>query len=125
MCRSVDDLPHASSLWSRTEATTRSPARCPTAQSGKKPWLKSFGLGMTPVAAKEKQEDADLPTRKRPLIYVYDSPPPYTGRMLQYRLVWKACVWRHFNAQNVSELHDWLYGVESYFHDTLLTSPHR
>ena len=34
------------------------------------------------------QEKPVSPTRKRPLIYVYDSPPPYTTRMLQYRLVW-------------------------------------
>lgn len=107
---------------SRRAATEQGPAP-PSDAEGRKPWLKTPGLGKVPIAALEAPP-AEL-TRKRPLIYVYDSPPPYTTRMLQYRLVWKSCVWRHFRDQNETELNDWLYGVETYFHEVLLMSPHR
>ncbi|GAX76857.1 hypothetical protein CEUSTIGMA_g4303.t1 [Chlamydomonas eustigma] len=94
-------------------------------EAGRKPWLKSPGLGDLPPAARSKEDPAAPPSRKRPLIYIYDTPPPLTTRMLQYRLVWKACIWRHFSVHNESLLHDWLYGVETYFHEMLLNSPHR
>lgn len=99
---------------------------------GRKPWLKTPGLGLVPIAAVETppipkctDPPCDKPTRKRPLIYVYDSPPPYTTRMLQYRLVWESCVWRHFRDQNETDTNDWIYGIETYFHEMLLMSPHR
>lgn len=88
--------------------------------NGRKPWLKRPS-----AVPAEAREVPALPTRKRPLIYVYDVPPPYTTRMLQYRLVRKACVWRHFTEYNTSETADWLYGVETYFHEMLLQSAHR
>ena len=69
------------------------------AESGAKPWLKRPGLGQLPLAARPEfasqpsattstSSAAAQTTRLRPLIYVYDVPPPYTTRMLQYRLVW-------------------------------------
>eukprot|EP00798_Chlamydomonas_sp_ICE-L_P001799 gene1799-33219_t len=63
--------------------------------------------------------------RRRPFIYIYDVPPAYTTRMLQYRLIWKVCVWRHFKSGNETGLNDWIYGVEAYFHEMLMASPHR
>lgn len=37
----------------------------------------------------------------------------------------KSCIWRNFNERNESRLNDWLYGVETYFHEQMLNSPHR
>lgn len=45
-----------------------------------KPW--NSKVAVTPPAALPVPA---LPTRPRPLIYVYDMPPAYTSRMLQYR----------------------------------------
>ena len=37
-----------------------------------------------------------LGSRKRPLIYVYDLPPDYNSRLLQYKIDSRACSWRTF-----------------------------
>jgi hypothetical protein len=47
-----------------------------------RPWIKEFAK--LPTAALP-EPPAGL-QRRRPFIYVYDMPPAYTSRMLQYRL---------------------------------------
>ncbi len=47
-----------------------------------RPWLKSFAT--LPPAAMPLMPSGT--TRKRPFIYIYDMPPAYTSRMLQYRV---------------------------------------
>ena len=37
--------------------------------------------------------------RLRPLVYVYDVPSTYAGRMLQYRMYKESCAWRWFDAE--------------------------
>jgi hypothetical protein len=54
-----------------------------------KPWLAEIII--PPLAA------ADPPLtekRLRPLIYVYDLPPDYNARLLQYRIEINSCVYR-------------------------------
>jgi hypothetical protein len=65
-------------------------------------------------------------TRKRPLIYIYDLPPEFNTRMLQYRVKREACIYRSYFDGNVTipVAHN-LYGVEMYFHEALATSDHR
>ena len=46
-----------------------------------RPWLKEV-MRQIPSAANPQSR----PTRKRPLIYVYDLPPEFNTRHLQYRL---------------------------------------
>ena len=47
-----------------------------------RPWLKDFAV-VPPAALPEPPAGLQ---RKRPFIYVYDMPPAYTSRMLQYRV---------------------------------------
>jgi len=63
---------------------------------------------------------------RRPLIYVYDLPPEYVTRMLQYKVHRQACVYRLWGESNNLEVqHFNLYGVETYLHEMLLQSEHR
>ena len=63
---------------------------------------------------------------RRPLIYVYDLPPEYVARMLQYKIHRQACVYRLWNEANKLEVqHFNLYAIEAYLHETLLQSEHR
>ena len=90
-------------------------------QDTSRPWLKLFvntPLSALPSPPADKQ-------RKRPFIYVYDMPPAYTGRMLQYRLGKNQCTWRVWESLNSSYLHFDTYGVEVLMHEMLLQSPHR
>ena len=48
------------------------------------------------------QDPPPAPSRKRPLIYVYDMPPEFTTRILQYRITRNHCVWRATDVANVS-----------------------
>ena len=63
---------------------------------------------------------------RRPLIYVYDLPPEYVTRMLQYKIDRRACVYRFWDERNnlVTQSSN-LYGVETYLHEMLLQSEHR
>ncbi|KAG2486464.1 hypothetical protein HYH03_014911 [Edaphochlamys debaryana] len=65
------------------------------------------------------------PSRRRPLIYVYDLPAAYNSRMLQYRNDKGLCTWRSFNSGNNTETYGWTYGLEVALHEMLLQSPHR
>ncbi|MEW5305094.1 MAG: hypothetical protein WDW36_007657 [Sanguina aurantia] len=86
-----------------------------------KPWLKET-VGIPPAAAAVPA----APTRKRPLIYIYDMPPEFTTRMHQYRISGNACVYRRYNDQNKSMLvGGGGYGTEMYLYETLLQSEHR
>eukprot|EP00798_Chlamydomonas_sp_ICE-L_P009448 gene9448-1685_t len=114
------------------QAAGSPPAELPDSLSGVKKYLMDTGLGKPPPATSA----GIMPhsgavglkvtvTRKKPFIFVYDTPPDFTTRMLQYRVVWKACIWRRFHSGNESKLNDWIYGVETYFHDMMLASEHR
>jgi hypothetical protein len=62
----------------------------PAGLEASRPWIKPFAA-MPPAALPDPPADA---SRKRPFIYVYDMPPAYTSRMLQYRLGKNSCSWR-------------------------------
>ncbi|KXZ54467.1 hypothetical protein GPECTOR_4g532 [Gonium pectorale] len=64
-------------------------------------------------------------TRQRPLIYVYDLPPAYNARMLQYRNDRGVCVWRAFESGNRTAIFEWTYGLEVLMHEMMLQSEHR
>ncbi|KAG2501891.1 hypothetical protein HYH03_000389 [Edaphochlamys debaryana] len=85
-----------------------------------RPWIER--LVTIPPAA---METPPKPTRPRPLIYVYDVPADYTTRMLQYRLIGQACLYRRFHEGNHTSFTSWTYSIESYLHEALLTSEHR
>ena len=63
------------------------------------------GEGAPAAAASQSHgHDMALPRRMRPLIYVYDIPPTYTSRMLQYKMGTQ-CGYRHFIARrNLTEV---------------------
>ena len=50
-------------------------------ESGRRPWLAGV-VSESPAAA----DPPAAPTRKRPLIYVYDLPAEFNSRLLQYRI---------------------------------------
>jgi hypothetical protein len=83
-------------------------------------WLKPYTTP-PPAALPDHKEQQ----RKRPFIYVYDLPPAYNSRMLQYRLGKQSCSWRVWESDNTTYMHFDTYGVETLFHETLLQSPHR
>ncbi|KAG2488349.1 hypothetical protein HYH03_013039 [Edaphochlamys debaryana] len=108
-----------------------------------RPWLKDV-LQQVPAAALEPPpssassaagagaggdgEGAAGPAasgRLRPLIYVYDMPPEFTSRMLQYKLVKHICAYREFDEENSTSLLAGPYSIEQYLHEMLLLSPHR
>ncbi len=64
------------------QAATSSDARPTAGQQLERPWLKEFAV-VPPAALPKPPEGLQ---RKRPFIYVYDMPPAYTSRMLQYRV---------------------------------------
>ena len=100
-----------------TSMTDDADADMPTWQS--RPWLKD--TIRTPAAA----DPPPSSHRRRPLIYVYDAPPEYNTRMLQYRVLKTACVHRMFGGQNESYFGHTAYGTETGFLEMLLQSPHR
>ena len=84
-------------------------------------WLKT-----TVVEALAAMEPPPKPTRKRPLIYVYDLDPLYNQKMLQYRIPSAWCVHRKYEEGNSSVLVDnWVYAVDTLLHEMLLQSKHR
>ncbi|KAG2455017.1 hypothetical protein HYH02_000842 [Chlamydomonas schloesseri] len=72
-------------------------------------------------------EPPPAPTRKRPLIYVYDLEPMYQAKILQYRVTPRWCVHRwHVWPNNHTEWTDlWVYAMDTLLHESLLVSPHR
>ncbi|KAG2431439.1 hypothetical protein HXX76_009454 [Chlamydomonas incerta] len=75
-----------------------------------------------PVAARDPPP---APTRRRPLIYMYDLDPLFNTRMLQYRLVRTSCLHRMFKPDNSSSFVTHGYSIETYFTEVLMTSAHR
>ncbi|PNH07497.1 putative glucuronosyltransferase, partial [Tetrabaena socialis] len=86
------------------------------------PWLAE--LLREPPAA---QEPPPAPTRRRPLIYVYDLEPLYQAKILQYRVSPPWCVHRnHVPPRNSTEWTDvWVYAADTLLHESLLLSEHR
>ncbi|KAL6745753.1 exostosin-like glycosyltransferase [Haematococcus lacustris] len=86
-----------------------------------RPWLRQHvGLPL------EAQPQLPSTPRKRPLIYIYDLPPAYNARMLQYRVYGPACVWRKYGPDNHTLTQDSNgYGVEPYFWEALSQSQYR
>ncbi|KAG2493455.1 hypothetical protein HYH03_008272 [Edaphochlamys debaryana] len=105
--------------------------------SADRPWLKDV-LRPVPAAATEPPPPptAGVPGRNgsthvppsgrmRPFIYVYDMPPEFTTRMLQYKLVVGICAYREFLEDNTTKILAGPYSIEQYLHESLLLSPHR
>ncbi|GAX80495.1 hypothetical protein CEUSTIGMA_g7933.t1 [Chlamydomonas eustigma] len=94
-----------------------------------RPWLRTVAA----IAPEALPESTTTPPQsnpreeqRRPLIFVYDLPPEYNARMLQYRGNRPACVYRYWNEENaVLQQRSNLYGLETYMHETLLQSKHR
>ncbi|KAJ9511254.1 hypothetical protein QJQ45_017152, partial [Haematococcus lacustris] len=86
-----------------------------------RPWLRQHvGLPL------EAQPQLPSTPRKRPLIYIYDLPPAYNARMLQYRVHGPSCVWRKYGTDNHTITQDNnVYGVEPYFWEALSQSQYR
>ena len=79
-----------------------------------RPWLQPFANNL------------DIPIhRQRPFIYVYDLPPLYNSRMLQYKINPSACSHRVFGSNNRSGFRNNNYAIETYLHEAMLTSSHR
>ncbi len=55
----------------------------------------------------------------------YDLPPDFNTGILQLRVVRDSCWWRIFSHDNFTAQTETGYTFESYFHDTLLSSPYR
>ncbi|KXZ48695.1 hypothetical protein GPECTOR_26g598 [Gonium pectorale] len=88
-----------------------------------KPWVKRV-LGSEPPAA---IEPPPRPTRRRPLIYVYDLEPMYQAKIMQYRVTPRWCVHRtHTAPNNDTDWTDvWVYAADTLLHESLLISEHR
>ncbi|KAG2437847.1 hypothetical protein HXX76_005465 [Chlamydomonas incerta] len=84
-----------------------------------RPWIKRV-VEVPPASLRVRP----LPTRPRPLIYIYDL-TDYTTKFLQLRLGADACMWRRFGQDNSTFLLSMTYSVEAYLHETLLQSEHR
>jgi hypothetical protein len=66
--------------------------------------------------------------RARPLIYIYNGPLDVNSHILQYRELKKTCTWRSWymsNGQNMSELVQDVYGLETLLPELLMGSRHR
>eukprot|EP00884_Botryococcus_braunii_P008777 jgi/Botrbrau1/17900/Bobra.50_1s0001.1 len=85
-----------------------------------RPWLLE-AMVPPPAAA----DPPVLKKRLRPLIYVYDLPPDYNSRLLEYRVDKGSCVHRLFDQMNHTYMNDATYNIEMLLHEYLLQSPHR
>jgi hypothetical protein len=94
--------PPAAGLLACLAAGCRMPGPLPSAQPRPDPQPAAGALALPPCVAALKPYLRDVvalpptlrsppPARKRPLIYVYNLPPAYNTRMLQYRIVRCAC----------------------------------
>ena len=61
------------------------PVEASDIEAGRMPWLKQQRLGLEAPAAAAARPEAGPQAVRRPRIFVYDTPPAYTTRMLQYR----------------------------------------
>lgn len=61
----------------------------------------------------------------RPLIYIYDLPPIYNSRLLQYRPERRFCTHRFFADDNATRPGEFLYAIESGLHEMFAQSDHR
>ncbi|EFJ48528.1 acetylglucosaminyltransferase, partial [Volvox carteri f. nagariensis] len=89
-------------------------------EGGSKSYLQ--GIVVNPPAA---QDPPPVPTRRRPLIYVYDTDPIFNTKMIQYRLARTSCVYRLFGAGNDTFYNNFVYTLESYWIEMLTISQHR
>ncbi|KAK9858865.1 hypothetical protein WJX84_008379 [Apatococcus fuscideae] len=64
-------------------------------------------------------------TPLRPRVYVYDLPPIYNSRMLEYRSSKGVCTYRNFEQDNSTSWPTWQYRAEPLLHEMLLQSQHR
>eukprot|EP00198_Chlamydomonas_reinhardtii_P007427 XP_001696764.1 exostosin-like glycosyltransferase [Chlamydomonas reinhardtii] len=87
---------------------------------GARPYLEH--IVVDPPAAKDPPPS---PTRRRPLIYVYDTDPLFNSKMMQYRIAKSSCVYRLFGYANESNFNSYVYSLESYFIEQLSISQHR
>ena len=78
-----------------------------------RPWLSPHIR--TPAAF-----DPPTPTRPRPLIYVYDLPPIFNTRLVQYRVDRNYCFYRAFDDHNNTMWTIFTYYIETAFHEMLL-----
>ncbi|GIL78717.1 hypothetical protein Vretimale_380 [Volvox reticuliferus] len=85
-----------------------------------RPWIKK-----TAIAPPASLPIPPMRVHPRPLIYVYDMPPEYHSRMLQYRIAGDTCMWRRFTDSNDTYLLSMTYSVEVYLHEMMLQSEHR
>ena len=81
-----------------------------------RPWLQSVAKKLPGVSRR---------SRRRPFIYVYDLPPIYNSRMLQYKIDPGSGSHRLFGENNHSYFNNNNYAIETYLHEAMLTSPHR
>ncbi|GFR42914.1 hypothetical protein Agub_g3913, partial [Astrephomene gubernaculifera] len=105
---------------SRQRASAKEKTKGFHESGGGRPHLQ--GLVVDPPAA---QDPPPHPTRRRPLIYVYDTDPLFNTKMLQYRVARTSCVYRLFGASNDSYFNSYVYALESYWIEHLTTSQHR
>lgn len=96
--------------WRNGRTTALRSPRFPAGDEVKaKPWLKKV---LTPPPG--AQDPTPHPTRRRPLIYVYDVSPEFGTDILQYRIERSHCLYREFVHGNRSEyVHYNAYGSES------------
>ncbi|KAG2437024.1 hypothetical protein HYH02_011455 [Chlamydomonas schloesseri] len=87
---------------------------------GARPYLEH--IVVDPPAAKDPPPAA---TRRRPLIYVYDTDPLFNTKLMQYRIAKSSCVYRLFGYANESNFNSYVYSLESYFIEQLSISQHR
>ncbi|GLI69226.1 hypothetical protein VaNZ11_013715 [Volvox africanus] len=71
------------------------------------------------------QDPPPHPTRRRPLIYIYDTDPIFNSKMMQYRIARTACVYRLFGLGNETYFNNYVYSLESYWIEMLSVSQHR
>jgi len=92
----------------------------PGLEAKERPWLKPHVM---PVPA--ALDPPPRSSRKRPLIYVYDLPPEFNSRLLQYRVERGYCMYKGFMPGNKTDWTGWTYSVEGVLHESLLLSEHR
>ena len=90
-----------------------------------RPWLPPGVAQKLDGGSSSSRRGAGASLRQRPFIYVYDLPPLYNARMLQYKNKPNACSHRLFGSKNRSVFNDVNYAIETYLHEAMLTSAHR
>ena len=161
LCVTTFDILHFSLLrpglehersWLRS-LVNHPPAAMSTLNSSSKQGHKGSDTSITSMPANEGS--SLMPRRrKKPYIFVYDLPPQYNARMLQYRVekcvlkpgrgfsfqvphnrglsyfflslfVRGLCIWRSFDDDNKTNPEAWIYSTEVLMHEMMLQSEHR